>query len=466
MKKFFYHFCPLLFLSSVSLSGFGQSKNMTGSISDNLLERFRTENARLDASSKALKNAMNSTDINTLAASTSGLATDDDFTYRVKSKDITDQKRSGRCWLFTGLNMLRGQAINQHNLGELKLSQVYNFFYDQLEKSNLFLQEVIDSRDTPFDDRRVEWLFNHPLSDGGTFMGVSDLVTKYGVVPDGVMKETFTANNTSQFSKLLGWKLREMGLELRQMAQDGASLDQIAGRKENMLSEVYKMLVRAYGEPPTEFEWSLRDSSGRPLEKKKYTPTEFYQAVFGNDLVNGYVMLMNDPTRPYFKMYEIDLDRHSYDGQNWKYLNLPMDDIKKIAIESLKDSTMMYFSCDVSKYLNSKDGTLDEGNFDYGSLLGTTFNMDKRQRIMTGASASAHAMTLVGVDVNKKGDPTRWLIENSWGNTGHNGFLISSDKCMDEYLFRLVVEKKFLPKKYTKILSEKATLLPAWDYMF
>ena len=126
----------------------------------------------------------------------------------------------------------------------------------------------------------------------------------------------------------------------------------------------------------------------------------------------------------------------------------------------------MYFSCDVSKYLNSKDGTLDEGNFDYESLLGTTFNMDKRQRIMTGASASAHAMTLVGVDVNKKGDPTRWLIENSWGNTGHNGFLIASDKWMDEYLFRLVVEKKFLPKKYTKILSEKATLLPAWDYMF
>lgn len=462
-------FIPLYsFVLSLAMTGsaFSQPATGAGNIDDNLLARFRNENSRPDQSSIALKNAMNATDINTLAATVSGLSTDDNFTYRVKSKDITDQKRSGRCWLFTGLNMLRGQAINQHNLGGLKLSQVYNFFYDQLEKSNLFLQEVIDSREMAFDNRRVEFLFNHPLSDGGTFMGVSDLVMKYGVVPDGVMPETFTANNTSQFSKLLGWKLREMGLKLRQMATDGASVEKLMEEKENMLSEVYRMLVRAYGEPPTEFEWALSDNNGKLLEKKKYTPKEFYQTVFGNDLTNGYVMLMNDPTRPYFKMYEIDLDRHSYDGHNWKYLNLPMDDIKKIAVESLKDSTMMYFSCDVSKYLNSKEGTLDEGNFDYESLLGTKFNMDKRQRIITGASASAHAMTLVGVDLNKEDEPTRWLIENSWGRTGHNGFLIASDKWMDEYLFRLVVEKRFLPKKYLKILNEKATLLPAWDYMF
>lgn len=453
-------------LSAGLLSFITVSGGTPGSISDELLNRFRQDNANPDGSSRALKNAMNSAAINTLAAQESGLATDDDFTYRVKSKDITDQKRSGRCWLFTGLNVLRGQAINQHDLGELKLSQVFNFFYDQLEKSNLFLQEVINTASDPLSDRRVEFLFNHPLSDGGTFMGVADLVMKYGVVPDGVMPETYTANNTSQFSKLLGWKLREMGLELRKMVDSGKPEDEVTKRKEEMLGEVYGMLVRAYGEPPTEFEWALRDSSGKPLEKRKYTPKEFYQAIFGNDLINDYVMLMNDPTRPYYEMYEIDLDRHSYDGQNWKYLNLPMEDVKKIAIESLKDSAMMYFSCDVSKYLNQDKGTLAEENFDYGALLGTSFNMDKRERIVTGASASAHAMTLVGVDIDDKSLPTRWLIENSWGNSGHKGHLIASDKWMDEYLFRLVVEKKFLPKKYLKLLDKKPTLLPAWDYMF
>ncbi|MDE6397389.1 MAG: aminopeptidase, partial [Muribaculaceae bacterium] len=187
MKKKIAYLFSILYLAAGATSASGQAVNSTGKIDENLLNRFRTENSQPDQSSIALKNAMNATDINTLAASASKLSTDDNFTYRVKSKDITDQKRSGRCWLFTGLNMLRGQAINQHNLGGLKLSQVYNFFYDQLEKSNLFLQEVIDSRDVPFDDRRVEFLFNHPLSDGGTFMGVSDLVMKYGVVPDGVM---------------------------------------------------------------------------------------------------------------------------------------------------------------------------------------------------------------------------------------------------------------------------------------
>lgn len=438
----------------------------SGKIDSELLNRMRSEAAKADQSARALQNAMNATDINSLAAVPTSVATDDDFTYRVKSKGITDQKRSGRCWLFTGLNVLRGQAINQLNLSEMKLSQAYNFFYDQLEKSNLFLEEVIRTADDPMTDRRVEFLFYHPLSDGGTFMGVSDIVMKYGVVPDKVMPETYTSNNTSQFAKLLGWKLREYGLELRDMATAGKKYAALEARKEEMLSEVYNMLVRAYGEPPVTFQWALRDKDGKPMETKTYTPVEFYKTVFGNDLHNDYVMLMNDPTRPYYKMYEIDLDRHSYDGSNWTYLNLPMDDIKQIAVESLKDSTMMYFSCDVSKYLNRTDGTLDEANFDYGALLGTSFNMDKRQRIITGASASAHAMTLVGVDLDSAGKPTRWLIENSWGNTGHNGHLIASDKWMDEYLFRLVVEKKFLPEKFRKMLNQKPEMLPAWDYMF
>lgn len=416
---------------------------------------------------QALRNAMNSTDINTLAASASvNTPTDDYFTYRVKSKGITNQQSSGRCWLFTGLNMLRGQAINAHKLGEFKLSQVYNFFYDQLEKSNLFLQTVIDTSDEPFDSRRVEWLFRNPLSDGGQFTGVSDIIMKYGVVPASVMPETYTANHTATFSRLLGWKLKEYGLELRDMAANKATADQIQKRKAEMMSTVYSMLAQAYGVPPTEFVYELRDADGKSLGKKTYTPVSFYNEMFGNDLTDNYVMLMNDPTRPYYKLYEIDLDRHVYDGRNWTYINLPMEDIKKIAIESLKDSAMMYFSCDVGKYMNRDKGTLDLDNYDYGALLGTTFNMNKAQRILTGASGSSHAMTLVGVDVDESGNPSRWLIENSWGQTANNGHLVATDRWMDEYMFRLVVEKRFVPKKYLKILSEKPTVLPPWDYMF
>lgn len=462
MTKKFNLICATAILSCLSLS----AGKPDGAITNGQLDRMR-DGYKPTAAQKALRNAMNVVDINKLAASaTVNTPTDMNFTYRVPSKGITDQKSSGRCWLFTGLNVLRGQAINQFDLGELKLSQVYNFFFDQLEKSNLFLQSVIDSADQSFDDRRVEWLFHNPLSDGGQFTGVSDIITKYGVVPAEIMPETYTANHTSQFSRLLGWKLKEFGLELRKMAADGASPETIAERKDAMLGDVFNMLAQVYGVPPTEFEYTLKDASGNVVGQKQYTPQQFYKEFFGNNLVDDYVMIMNDPTRPYYAMYEIDMDRHTYDGENWKYLNLPMDELKAIAIESLKDSAMMYFSCDVGKQFNRDKGTLDLDNFDFESLMGTTFGMNKRDRILTGASGSSHAMTLVGVDLDKDGKPTRWLIENSWGNGANSGHLIATDPWMDEYMFRLVVDKKYLPKKYGKMLNQEATLLPPWDYMF
>ena len=178
-------------------------------------------------------------------------------------------------------------------------------------------------------------------------------------------------------------------------------------------------------------------------------------------------MVMNDPSRPYYKLYEIDYDRHMYDGYNWTYINLPVEDIKPLAIASIKDSTAMYFSCDVAKFLDSKKGTLDLRNYDYESVMGTTFGMDKKQRIQTFASGSSHAMTLVGVDLDEKGMPKKWLIENSWGATsGYKGFLIMTDDWFDEYMFRLVVEKKYVPQNILDILRQKPTLLPAWDPMF
>ncbi len=437
-----------------------------GGISSEMMSRLKEAYVN-DASSKALRNALGNSDIDKIALNAeSGNAFDTNFSHRVKSIGITDQKSSGRCWLFTGLNVLRAQMMADHNLPKLELSQNYNFFYDQLEKANLFLQGMIDYADRPMDDKMVDWLFAHPLSDGGQYTGLSDNIMKYGVVPAEVMRESFSSNNTSKMSRLISLKLREDGLELRKMHADKAKQSAIETRKEQMLSEIYRMLALTLGTPPSEFTWTRKDSKGNVVSTRKYTPLEFYNTFAGNDLKNDYVMLMNDPTREYYKLYEIDYDRHSYDGKNWTYINLPVEDIKGMAIESIKDSTMMYFSCDVGKFYDRERGVLDTSNFDYESLMGVKFGMDKADRIRTHASASSHAMTLVAVDIDTNGKPIKWLVENSWGSGPNDGHLIITDKWFDEYMFRLVVDKKHIPAKTLEILKQEPILLPAWDPMF
>ncbi len=437
-----------------------------GGISADMLSRLKAGYDR-SPSTRALRNAISGSDIDKLAVNPeSKNCFDTRFSDRVKSKGITDQHRSGRCWLFTGLNVLRSQIMAKHNLPELKLSQNYNFFFDQLEKSNLFLQAIIDLADKPMDDKTVDWLFRHPLSDGGQYTGLSDNIMKYGIVPANVMNETFSANNTSKLNYLISLKLREDGLELRKMHAEGKKAKALADRKEQMLGEIYRMLALTLGEPPTEFVWTRVDEKGNTVETKKYTPISFYREMAGNDLKGDYVMLMNDPTREYYKLYEIDFDRHTYDGDNWTYINLPTNDIKKMAIKSIKDSTMMYFSCDVGKFLDRERGVLDIDNFDYESLMGTTFGMSKADRIRTYASASSHAMTLVAVDIDADGKPVKWMVENSWGPGANDGHLIMTDKWFDEYMFRLVVNKKYVDAETLKILNQKPIKLPAWDPMF
>lgn len=447
----------LVGLMAMTLSA--QAQN--GGISADMLKQIK-ESYQPGASEKALYNAMAGTSIAVLAKNHENYANfNADFSHKVISHGITDQKSSGRCWLFTGLNVLRAQMMAKYGLSEMEFSQNYCFFYDQLEKANLFLQGIIDTREKPMEDKMVEWLFRNPLSDGGQFTGISDIIGKYGVVPASVMPETFSSENTSQISRLVGLKLKEFGLQLREEAQKGAKAGALEKKKTEMLGTVYHMLALAYGRPVEKFTWTVNGVT------KEYTPQSFYQEFLGNDLTNNYVMLMNDPSREFYKCYEIDYDRHVYDGKNWTYVNLPIEDIKEMAIASIKDSTMMYFSCDVAKFMDSKRGTLDLNNFDYESLMGTTFGMDKKQRIQTFASGSSHAMTLMAVDLDKDGKPRKWMVENSWGaNSGYKGHLIMTDEWFDEYMFRLVVEKKYVPAKVLDILKQKPVRLPAWDPMF
>lgn len=444
-----------------------QAQQNEGGISSEMLNQIK-QSYQGTTTDKALRNAISSNDIRKLALNQDNLVDMDTyFSVKVDSKGITDQKSSGRCWLFTGLNVMRAKTIARYGLPSFEFSQTYPFFYDQLEKANLFLQGIIDTREKPMDDKMVEWLFRNPLSDGGTFTGVADIVGKYGLVPKGIMPETNSSENTARMANLISLKLREFGLQLREQASKGAKPATLEKNKTEMLGTIYRILVLNLGIPPTEFIWTRYDVKGNPVETEQHTPMSFLKKYGDENLISNYVMLMNDPSREYYKCYEIDFDRHCYDGRNWTYVNLPIEEIKNMAIASLKDSTMMYFSCDVGKFLNSERGLLDVNNYDYDSLMGTTFGMDKKQRVQTFASGSSHAMTLMAVDINKAGKPVKWMVENSWGaGAGYQGHLIMTDEWFDEYMFRLVVEKKFITQKVMEILKQKPIRLPAWDPMF
>ena len=440
-----------------------------GGISMEMLHQMEKE-VGATAANRALSNAIASNSIDDLAKNFKQQGRlDTYFSVETPRQTIHDQKRSGRCWMFSGLNVLRSNFARQHKDSiTVEYSHAYLFFYDQLEKANLFLQAVIDHAKLPLDNPRVQFFFRHPINDGGTFCGVADLAEKYGLVPMEVQPETYSADNTTRMAKLLSSKLREYGLELRRMVADGKPAKAVQGRKAEMLSTVYRMLSLSLGEPVKEFSYAFRDKKGKAVAPAKtYTPKQFYDATVGGPLNGTFVMLMNDPRHPYYKTYEVEYDRHTYDGHNWKYVNLPMEDIARLAIASLKDSTKLYSSYDVGKQFDRKRGYLDLDNFDYGTLFSTTFPMTKADRIATFDSGSTHAMTLTAVDLDADGKPLKWKVENSWGKeSGQKGCVIMTNRWFNEYAFRLVVDKKYVPKDILKVEQTKPVMLPPEDPLF
>ena len=440
-----------------------------GGISAAMLQQMEKTQQSAPAS-KAIFNALASNKIDNLAKNFANQgAIDTHFSTETPKQSIHDQKSSGRCWMFSGFNVLRANFAKQHaDTLAVEYSHDYLFFYDQLEKANLMLQGVIDTAKKPMDDTRVQFFFKNPLNDGGTFCGVSDLADKYGLVPKSVQPETFSAENSAKMSSMISSKLREFGLELRQMAADGKKPAAIKARKTEMLSTVYRMLCLTLGEPVKEFTYAFRNKDGKTVgEARRYTPKEFFKATVGEPLSGSFIMVMNDPRRPYHKTYEVEYDRHTYDGQNWKYLNLPMDEIEQLAMASLKDGRKMYSSYDVGKQLDRERGYLDTENYDYASLFGTTFGMDKAQRIATFDSGSTHAMTLSAVDIDTDGKAVKWKVENSWGpNHGQGGCLIMTDRWFREYTFRLVVNKQYVPQDIMKQFEQKPIMVMPEDPLF
>ena len=440
-----------------------------GGISSDMLRDIQKE-LKGEPLNRALVNAVAANSIDALAKNRQNAgALDTYFSVETKSQSITDQQSSGRCWMFSGFNVLRSNYTHQHGDSiQLEFSQAYLFVWDQLEKANLMLQGCVDTGSKPIDDPRVQFFFKSPIGDGGTFCGVSDLAEKYGLVPAEVMPESYSSDNTSKMRSLIASKLREYGLQLRDMAQKDRKQASIDKAKTRMLAQIYKMITMTIGEPPQTFTYAFRDKSGKAVgPAKEYTPQSFYQEVVGGPINGTFIMAMNDPRRPYYKTYEVEYDRHSYDGHNWKYINLPMDDIEQMAIASLKDGRKLYSSYDVGKFLDRKRGYADTENFDYASLFGTTFGMDKAQRISTFDSGSTHAMTLTAVDLDEKGKARKWKVENSWGASwGQQGCLIMTDRWFREYMFRLVVDKKYVPENILQASETEPVMVMPEDPLF
>jgi len=421
-----------------------------------------------DAYTKAMQNALSSNDITKLAWNRENVGTTDHlFTYRVDVSGITDQKSSGRCWMFSSLNLFRPMAMKQFNVSEFEFSESYLYFYDLLEKSNLFLNNMENSADMPIDDQKVKWYLRSPVDDGGQWINFVNLVKKYGMVPKEAMDETNSSENTSLLTKFINTKLREDALEIREMKHAKVNQKKLAARKEEMLSEIYRMLALNLGEPPTEFQWRYKNKDKKIIDAKTYTPQSFMAEIFGDTKLDDYVMIMNDPSRPFWKHYEVENYRNTAEGNNWHYVNLPNEVIKEFCIASIKNNEALYASCDVGKQLRRDAGILDVDNFDYESVYGVKFGMNKAQRIQTGESGSSHGMALIAVDVDTQGKSVKWQFENSWGPTaGEKGYLTFTDAWFNEYMFRFVVHKKYLTDNVLEIYGQKAEMLPPWDPMF
>ena len=461
----------VLFLATCLLStGAFAQKTTDGGITPAMLQQMQ-QSAQQAPVHRALQNAMAGLSIDELAKNYTSAAKplDTNFSVETPKQSITDQKSSGRCWMFSGLNVLRADFSARHaDSLTVEFSQDYLFFYDQLEKANLFLQGVLDTAKEPMESERVRFFFQHPINDGGTFCGVADLAPKYGLVPASVVPETYSAENTSKMRTLVASKLREFGLQLRRMVATKQKPTDIQAMKTRQLAEIYRLLCLTLGEPVKDFTYAFRDKSGNVrTAERRFTPKEFYNEIVGRELKGSFIMVMNDPRREYHKTYEVEWDRHSYDGTNWCYLNLPMEDIEQLAITQLKAGRKLYSSYDVGKFLDRKRGYADLANFDYGTLLDTTFPMDKAERISTFDSGSTHAMTLTAVDLDAEGKPLKWKVENSWGTaSGQAGYLIMTAEWFREYMFRLVVDKEFVPQQLLDEVQQKPVMVMPEDPLF
>ncbi len=431
------------------------------------MEEIKKSYKKDDAYMRAVTNSVSNNNITELALNRQDVGKiDHEFKYKVSTKGISNQKQSGRCWMFASFNILRPKVIEKYNLSSFEFSTNYLYFWDVFEKSNFFLDRIIESRNLPYDDKKVAFLFSNVIGDGGAWNSFTNLVEKYGMIPKEAMPETNNSENTRMMIKIIKRKLRENAVVIRNIPKEKKDT-YIKNIKVKMLGDIYKILAISLGEPPENFYWRYIDKDNKISDKKEYNPKSFMKEVIGEVNFDDYIMLMDVPNHKYKKLYEVEEERNVTTGRNWIFINLPASDIKKFALMSIKENEAMYFSCDVGKQLNREAGLLSLNNYDYESLFDIKFNMTKKERILSHASGSTHGMALVAVDTDKNEKITKWKLENSWGKkSGNEGYLTMTDEWFDEYMFRIVVLKKYIDKETIKILEQKPVKIPYSNPMF
>lgn len=441
---------------------------VNGAITLKDIERFH-KGFESDPRNRQAMNAVCTTTINKVALNRRRVnELDRTFSIHLPENTITSQKQSGRCWLFAALNTFRGYAIKSMNLDDkFELSQNYLLFWDKLEKANYFLDNILKTLDEPVGSRLLDWLLSGPMQDGGQWDMFVNLVQKYGVVPKSAMPETESSSATHHMSSQATGKLREYAVRLRAAHAKGVPMERLVETKKEYVAEIYRMLVIHLGEPPTRFDWQYRDKDKAFHREGELTPQEFYAKHVGLNL-DDYVCLIHDP-RPghnFNQAFTVKFLGNVTGGRPTEYLNVELPVIKKAAVQQLESGSSVWFGCDVGQFLDRDLGTMDIRMFDYDLVYGTHNGLTKSERLQHGHSCMTHAMVFTGVDVDQDGNPTKWRVENSWGeDPGFKGWFQMTDEWFDEFNYEVVVEKRFVPSECLAALKKPPFELEPWDPM-
>ena len=392
------------------------------------------------------------------------------FDVEVRQGKRCDQKRSGRCWMFASLNTMRTRIIDRYNLKTFELSQAYPLFFDKVEKSNWFLENVLDTLDEPLSGRLMAHLLADPISDGGQWDMFRALVRKYGVVPKEAMPETACSSNTRDMDAYLTRYLRGAAKRLRESHEAGVGTDDLRAMKKEMMGEVTSLLITCLGEPPVQFDVRLRDKDDELVLSGTYTPQEFFDKVVSMP-VDDYVSVISAPTvdKPFGHTYTVDRLGNVVEAGGVRYLNLPVERLKELAVAQLQDGLPVWFGCDVAQSFIRDEGIMDTASLDVDGLFGFPVEgcLDRAERLDYGESLMTHAMVLEGVNLDAAGNPTLWKVENSWGDKrAKDGFDSITDAWFDQYVYQVVVDKRFLSDSERKTYeTEEPTVLAPWDPM-
>ena len=430
------------------------------------ISRF-VDDFRSDPRNQLMQNAVTQRDVNEVALDHRVVTgATHNFSTLLDEWTPTNQGASGRCWLFSGLNLFRIDTMKKLNVRQFEFSQSYMMFWDKVERANFVLEAVIETADRPVDDRVVQHLMQAPVEDAGQWDMFINLVDRYGVVPKAAMPETESSGNTRQMNSMLYYQVRQGAAAIRKLYQEEAGLDAMRQAKLDTLKSVYRILCIHLGSPPSTIDWQWRDREGAFHRDGELTPIEFAKRYLVTDYAD-IVCLVNDPrpNHPYFQTYTIGYLGNVVGSRSVRYLNIPIQVMKDITARQLQDGCPVWMGCDTGKQNHRKLGLWDANLFDYAGVYGARFDMDKAARLEYGQTQMTHAMLFTGVDV-VDGSPRRWRVENSYGDSvGDKGFFLMNDSWFDEYMFEIAVPRSYLSPELVDALETEPIVLPPWDPM-